>query len=311
MLLYNFFINKEAFMTITKFLLFACGAFYFLLCIFSIVTGLIYASGKKKLNPLELSDKFVKRLNTKDKLNRFTIKMGYVTIIVGLVQGLSAFALFKGHSTVLYFIALGFTLFSICSVLIKLKGKTNSFSMIKLIFYTAILVILLLTSSRSYFMDNTCKTSSNTIYHAKFNNTVIKIDRLDYSLGQNQIVGVIKGKNGSCKNQTRDTVEVSMEPIIKFLDENNGFIISKKDLDKRNNYLGIKVTFDGGKTFKNAKINYDNKNIDFLTVKKPPYKKNNKLFLKCSIYELNKNKDGYQNTILLFKSIDNGLSWSL
>ena len=120
-----------------------CGLFYSLLCIFSIVTGLIYMSGKRKLNPLELSDKFIKKLNTKEKLNKFTKTMGFVTFIVGIIQGLTAFALFKGYNKGLYYLALGFTLFSIASVLFKLKGKISTFPILKFIFYIIIFVILL------------------------------------------------------------------------------------------------------------------------------------------------------------------------
>ena len=133
-------------------LIILCGIFYSILCVFSIVTGIIYMSGKKKLNPLELSDKFVKKLNDSDKLKKFTIKMGLVTFIVGLIQGLTAIAIFKGHSIFLYWIALTFTIFSICSVLFKLKGKINAFPIIKLLFYIAILVILLLNSTRVLFI---------------------------------------------------------------------------------------------------------------------------------------------------------------
>lgn len=133
-------------------LLFLCGVFYSILCIFSIVTGIIYATGKKKLNPLELSDKFIDKLDTEEKLNKFTIKMGYITIIVGIVQGITAFSIFKGHSVIFYIIAVGFTLFSILSVLVKLKGKINAFPLMKLIFYISILIILLLNSTRSLFL---------------------------------------------------------------------------------------------------------------------------------------------------------------
>ena len=126
-----------------------CGLFYSVLCIFSIVTGIIYMSGKRELNPLELSDQFVKKLDTPDKLKAFTIKMGFVTFVVGIVQGLTAFSIFKGHNIVLYCIALGFTIFSIMSVLFKLKGKINAFPLMKLVFYLLILIILLLGSSRA------------------------------------------------------------------------------------------------------------------------------------------------------------------
>ena len=128
-----------------------CGIFYSILCIFSIITGIIYASGKKKLNPLELSDNFIKKLNTKEKINKFTIKMGYITFIVGIIQGITALAIFKGHNIILYIIALSFTIFSICSVLFKLKGKINSFPIIKLIFYILILIVLLLKNTRILF----------------------------------------------------------------------------------------------------------------------------------------------------------------
>ena len=97
-------------------LLLLCGIFYAVLCVFSIVTGLMYASGKKKLNPLELSDKFMSRYTDSDRLKRFTIKMGWVTFLVGIVQGITSFAILHRHNAVLYWIALAFTLFSIASV---------------------------------------------------------------------------------------------------------------------------------------------------------------------------------------------------
>lgn len=125
-----------------------CGLFYTLLCVFSIVTGLIYMSGKKELNPLELSDKFFKKLNDTEKLQKFTIKMGFVTFIVGIIQGLTAWAIFKGGSAFLYYFALGFTIFSICSASFKLKEKINVFPIIKLFFYILVFIVLLLNSTR-------------------------------------------------------------------------------------------------------------------------------------------------------------------
>ena len=133
------------------FLVILCGVFYSVLCIFSIVTGIIYMSGKQKLNPLELSDNFVKKLNDSNKLDIFTRKMGFVTIVVGIVQGITAFAFFRRHSSILYYISMGFTIFSMCSVLVKLKGKINIFPIIKLFFYIIIFVILLLDSTRVLF----------------------------------------------------------------------------------------------------------------------------------------------------------------
>lgn len=128
-----------------------CGIFYSTLCIFSIVTGIIYMKEKRKLNPIELSEKFIKKLDTDTKINKFTTKMGFITLLVGIIQGIAAISLFKGHNKIFYYISLGFTIFSILSVLFKLKSKINTFSLIKFIFYTLILIILLLESTRVYF----------------------------------------------------------------------------------------------------------------------------------------------------------------
>lgn len=128
-----------------------CGIFYAVLCIFSIVTGLMYASGKKQLNPLELSDSFVKKLDTEEKMTKFAVKMGWVTFWVGIVQGLTSFSIFKAGSPVLWAVAFGFNLFSIASVLFKLKGKINAFPLMKLCFYVIILIILLLPAYRALY----------------------------------------------------------------------------------------------------------------------------------------------------------------
>lgn len=128
-----------------------CGLFYAVLCVFSIVTGLIYVSGKKRLNPLELSDRFMARLSDPEKLRRFTVKMGWVTVLVGIVQGVTAYALFRRTDPLCYGIALGFTLFSIASVAFKLKGKINAFPLLKCAAYLAILVVLLLPGARALF----------------------------------------------------------------------------------------------------------------------------------------------------------------
>ncbi|MBR3349732.1 MAG: hypothetical protein IKG55_06625 [Solobacterium sp.] len=133
-------------------LLILCAGFYGLLCVFSIVTGIIYMSGKRELNPLELSDSFVKKLDTLEKRSLFAKKMGFVTFVVGIVQGITSYAILKGNNAFWYGIALGFTLFSIASVAFKLKGKINAFPLLKAAAYTAILIILLFSGTRvQYF----------------------------------------------------------------------------------------------------------------------------------------------------------------
>ena len=127
------------------------AVFYAVLCVFSIVTGVIYMSGKRELNPVELPDSFVERLSNQAKLDRFAKRMGLVTFVVGIVQGVASYAIARAGSPIRYGIALGFTLFSLCSVACKLKGKVSAFALTKTVFYIAILAVPLLGSSRALF----------------------------------------------------------------------------------------------------------------------------------------------------------------
>jgi len=134
-------------------LLVVCGIFYAVLCIFSIVTGMIYMSGKKELNPLELSDKFMEKLSDPDRRKAFAKKMGVVTFVVGIVQGITSYAILKAGNPLYYWIALGFTIFSIGSVSVKLKGKINAFPLLKFVAYVSILIVLLLGRTRVLFFS--------------------------------------------------------------------------------------------------------------------------------------------------------------
>lgn len=125
------------------------GIFYGVLCIFSIVTGIIYMSGRRELNPLELSDKFVKKLENNNLKKRFTFDAGLLTFFVGIVQGMTSYSLLMRK---FYYLALGFTIFSIGSVLFKLKGKINIFPLLKFFAYVLILVILILSKTNNIFL---------------------------------------------------------------------------------------------------------------------------------------------------------------
>ena len=135
-----------------KYLVIISGVFYGVLCLFSIVTGIIYMSGKRELNPLELSDKFVKKLENNNQVSRFTFDAGLLTFVVGIVQGITSYCLFSRNSIFNYRFALGFTIFSICSVVFKLKEKINIFPLLKSIAYISILVLLLLTKTKIMFI---------------------------------------------------------------------------------------------------------------------------------------------------------------
>jgi len=153
----------------------------------------------------------------------------------------------------------------------------------------------------------------NTLYYIEFDNEILRFERYDYSLGQNQLVGVQKSvnKGKTFENITEENIIVSMEPKFIFLNKKLGFAISKSNLTKNNDYIGVKVTQDGGKTFTDGKINYDNPNIEILTVEGVPYYDNNELKLKCSIYQVKDDHTGYEDVELIFISVDDGLTWNL
>ena len=126
-----------------KALLNISGVFYAVLCIFSIVTGLMYAFGKRELNPVELPDSFMKKMTDPSARKRFARKMGWVTFAVGIAQGIASFSFFKRKKKVFYWIALGFTAFSLFSVGFKIVRKFSVFAFSKTIAYISILAVLL------------------------------------------------------------------------------------------------------------------------------------------------------------------------
>ena len=71
------------------------------------------------------------------------------------------------------------------------------------------------------------------------------------------------------------------------------------------------VTKDGGKTFILSEINYENPNIEILTIEDVPYYENGELKLHCSIYQVKSDYSGYENVDLYFITDDDGETWNL
>lgn len=188
-----------------------------------------------------------------------------------------------------------------------MKKKKLLILVIVLIFLFVIVGGIILFLNREYPDDE------NTLYAVKFGNTKLRFERYDYSLGQNQIVGVEKSTNKgkTYEKLTDEPIVVSMEPKFVFINKKLGFVISKPNLTKSNNYIGVKVTQDGGKSFVDGKINYNNPNIEIITVEDVPYLESNLLKLPCSIYQVKANQSGYEDVKLFFISSDNGLTWNL
>ena len=176
-----------------------------------------------------------------------------------------------------------------------------------------LIAFLIVTLGIILYLNREYKDDENTLYSIKFGNTKLRFERYDYSLGQNQIVGVEKSTNKgkTYEKLTMNTIEVSMEPKFVFLNEKLGFAIAKQNLTKNNNYIGLKVTQDGGKTFVDGKINYDNPDIEILTIEDVPYYEDNLLKIHASIYQVKEDKSGYETKDLIFVSLDEGLMWNL
>ena len=132
---------------------YASGAFYAVLCIFSIVTGLMYLRAGNVVNPLELPQSMADRMadpNYMAKVSRF---FGWLTFSVGIVQGLTSYSLIVGKRKWNYWLALGFTIFSILSAGTKLVTTFNIFPILKEVAYVAILIVILSKSTKALYSE--------------------------------------------------------------------------------------------------------------------------------------------------------------
>ncbi len=155
--------------------------------------------------------------------------------------------------------------------------------------------------------------NEEVLYERKFNKTILRFGKVDNSLGQNMLVHVLRSKDNG-KNfyvVSDDVIQVSNEAKFVFLNENLGFAISTGKIYLDNSKVGLYTTNDSGKTFISAKFNYTNNNVEYISIENVPYYDNNILKIKCSVYQVNSNKDGYENKELVFISNDNGLNWNL
>ena len=186
--------------------------------------------------------------------------------------------------------------------------KRNIIGIIIILVVIIVGIVILITNNKTNIEDE------NTLYSIKFDNTILRFERYDYVLGQNQLVGVQKSTNNGkdFEDVSKEGITVSMEPKFIFLNEKLGFAVKKPNNTKDNNkYFGMYVTKDGGKTFILSEINYDNPNIEILTIEDVPYYEDNDLKLHCSIYQVKQDNSGYEDIDLYFISKDDGVTWNL
>ncbi len=151
------------------------------------------------------------------------------------------------------------------------------------------------------------------LYEKEFQDTILRFSKLDNCLARNMLVNVLESKdNGKSFNlMTKDPIQVSLEAKFIFLNEKQGFAISNGKIYLDDGQPGIYVTNDSGKTFNEAKFEYKNDNVEYISIEGLPYYDKNVLKLECSVYQINSNRDGYENKKLIFISNNNGLTWNL
>ncbi len=155
--------------------------------------------------------------------------------------------------------------------------------------------------------------NEEVLYEEQFGKIILRFSKVDNVLGQNMLVHVLRSKDNGKDYYvvSDDVIQVSNEAKFVFLNENLGFAISNGKIYLDNSKTGLYVTRDSGKTFTSSIFKYTNENVDYISVEEVPYYENNVLKIKCSVYQINSNKDGYENKELIFISIDDGLTWSL
>ncbi len=155
--------------------------------------------------------------------------------------------------------------------------------------------------------------NEEVLYEKKFGKTILRFSKVDNVLGQNMLVHVLRSKDKG-KNfyvVSDDVIQVSNEAKFIFLNKSLGFAINTGKIYLDSSKTGLYVTNDSGKTFTAAVFNYKNDNVDYISIEKAPYYEKNNLKIKCSVYQINSNKDGYEDKELIFISNDNGITWNL
>ena len=155
--------------------------------------------------------------------------------------------------------------------------------------------------------------NEEVLYAKKFNKIILRFGKADDVLGQNMLVHVLRSKDNG-KNfyvVSEDVIQVSNEAKFVFLNEKLGFVINTGEIYLDNRKVVLYITNDSGKTFVSSNFKYTNENVDYISVESMPYYEKDVLKIKCSVYQVNSTKGGYENKELIFISSDNGLNWNL
>lgn len=157
------------------------------------------------------------------------------------------------------------------------------------------------------------KLDLDMLYEKNLGDITYKIKKYDDALGQKLLIGVEKSENKgkSYEPITEELVSITDKATYVILNDNLIIINTKGYVERDSNFLGLKVSIDGGKTFKDAKFTYKNKNVNYIKLPNLPYFEENILKIKGTVYDLTKNKKGYEYKDIIFESKDQGLSWNI
>lgn len=150
------------------------------------------------------------------------------------------------------------------------------------------------------------------VYETNFDNTVIRFGILDYALGQNMLVNVIKSTDGGQNfyNVTDNFIQVSLKAQFLFLNEQLGFAINNGIVGlKASDVTGMYVTNNGGKSFDRAIFKWDY-STGYIKIKELPYLIDNALYVKCDVVGYDEKSQKYEENDITFTSADNGLTWN-
>ena len=201
---------------------------------------------------------------------------------------------------------------------IDFEKNENRIKTKKIIIYTLIIIFFVVIISSIIFILAHPKTyksninDPNILYQKEINKgEIIRVIKLDTILAQRTVVGIEKSVNGGKSFIRVDSEGITVHNGAEFCFINNdiGFIndygIVGTDGDNRT----LKVTTDGGRTFKDVNIIHpDNIEEDNLFVDGVPYKENGSL--KLQVYTLN-HENNSEKTYYTFYGHDNGVNWSI
>lgn len=134
------------------------------------------------------------------------------------------------------------------------------------------------------------------IYTTNIDNTIYRIVRTDYILGQKQIIKVQKLINKTFKDITNQ-VTINNSASFKFLTKDLGYI------NNNSNIKPLKVIPSTSKDIIDAQINLDKYLLESLNILDFPTKKDNIYIMNVSVYENNKIKE------ITLESED-GITWN-